>query len=130
MARMRDELAAGPDRHLSILEGTFGPIVLLSSTDIHIQRPDVVTALHASHKETAWVECDNIVSSQLYLRNSPAAIHLLPGILESSVRVLMFAGDEDLICNYKGIERMIDRMEWSGGQGLSVSLTKCRTELG
>ncbi|KAJ9093470.1 hypothetical protein QFC19_008329 [Naganishia cerealis] len=89
-------------------------------TDIYqyLRRPDVVKALHASDKETAWVECDNIVSSQLYLRKSPAAVHLLPGILERGVKVMMFAGDEDLICNYKGIERLIDRMQWNGGQGL------------
>jgi carboxypeptidase D len=89
-----------------------------------------VTALHASHKETAWVECDNIVSSQLYLRNSPAAIHLIPGILERGVKVMMFAGDEDLICNYKGIERMIDGMEWNGGRGLTVSWMRGRIERG
>jgi carboxypeptidase D len=34
---------------------------------------------------------------------------------------MMFAGDEDLICNYKGIERLIGRLQWSGGQGLAVS---------
>lgn len=76
------------------------------------------------------MECDNIVSSQLYLRNSPAAIHLLPGILERGVRVMMFAGDEDLICNYKGIERMIDSMEWGGGRGLAVSRAGRLIELG
>jgi carboxypeptidase D len=81
-----------------------------------------VLALHASEKETAWVECDNIVSSQLYLQSSPASVHLIPGILEKGVKVMMFAGDEDLICNYKGIERLIDELVWNGEQGMMVSL--------
>jgi carboxypeptidase D len=80
----------------------------------------VVRALHATSKETAWVECDNSVSNQLYLHNTPAAINLIPGILEAGVEVMLFAGDEDLICNYVGIERTINRMKWSGRQGLGV----------
>jgi hypothetical protein len=68
------------------------------------------------------VECDNIVSSQLYLQSSPASVHLIPGILEKGVKVMMFAGDEDLICNYKGIERLIDELVWKArDDGESVS---------
>ena len=81
----------------------------------------MITALHANEKETAWVECDNIVSSQLYLQSSPASVHLLPGILERGVQVMLFAGDEDLICNYKGIERLIGDLTWNGAQGMTVS---------
>lgn len=34
---------------------------------------------------------------------------------------MMFAGDEDLICNYKGIERLIGELVWHGKQGMAVS---------
>ncbi len=61
------------------------------------------------------------MSNELYLHDTPASINLIPGILESGVEVMLFAGDEDLICNYVGIERTIARMKWSGEQGLSVS---------
>jgi len=44
----------------------------------------------------------------------------LPSILESGVPILMFVGAEDLICNYKGIERMIDHLSWSGDMGFGV----------
>jgi len=33
---------------------------------------------------------------------------------------MMFAGAEDLICNYKGLERMIDGMEWKGDKGFGM----------
>ena len=72
-------------------------------------------------KATAWVECNNQVSSQLYLRSTPASVNLLPGILEAGVPIMMFAGAEDLICNYKGLEMMMDRIEWGGATGFGVS---------
>ena len=78
-------------------------------------------ALHAGRKETAWVECNNQVSTSLELRKSPASIGLIPVIIEKGVKVMLFAGDEDLICNYKGIERTIARLDWGGKQGLGVS---------
>jgi carboxypeptidase D len=78
--------------------------------------------LHAGDKETAWVECNNQVSTNLALRDSPAAVGLLPGIIDKGVKVMLFAGDEDLICNYKGIERTIERLEWAGAQGLEVGI--------
>ena len=78
--------------------------------------------MHAQAKETAWMECDTMVSTNLQLRTSPAAIGLIPGILAKGVKVMLFAGDEDLICNYKGIERTIASLEWANERGLGVSL--------
>lgn len=34
----------------------------------------------------------------------------------------MFAGAEDLICNYVGIENMVEAMEWNGAKGFGVSV--------
>jgi carboxypeptidase C (cathepsin A) len=34
---------------------------------------------------------------------------------------MMFAGAEDLICNYVGIERMIEALHWHGETGFGVS---------
>ena len=82
-----------------------------------LRRSDVVTALHANKKETAWVECDGRVGSELHMRNSPAAVALIPHILDSGIKVMMFAGEEDLICNYKGIERSIANLQWGGATG-------------
>jgi carboxypeptidase D len=66
------------------------------------------------------VECDNRVSSELRLQHSPAAVVWFPSILEAGVQVMLFAGAEDLICNYKGIERMISGLEWAGDKGFMV----------
>ena len=36
------------------------------------------------------------------------------------MEVLLFAGDQDLICNYVGIENLIQAMTWNGATGLGV----------
>lgn len=84
------------------------------------QRDDVLRYLHATERSSAWIECDSKVSSELHNRQSFASVQYLPGILEHGVQVMMFAGAEDLICNYKGIERMIENLEWSGQVGFGV----------
>jgi carboxypeptidase D len=66
------------------------------------------------------VECSNRVASELRLKSSPAAVALVPSILNAGVQVMFFAGAEDLICNYKGIERMISGIEWAGNKGFMV----------
>ena len=87
------------------------------------QRPDVIHSLHADKKDTAWVECSSRVGAELRLRSSTASVVYLPSILEAGVKVLIFAGSEDLICNYKGQEEMIQGMTWSGVEGWGVSVT-------
>jgi carboxypeptidase C (cathepsin A) len=38
---------------------------------------------------------------------------------------MLFAGDQDFICNYMGQEALIKAMTWNGGTGLGVrSMTK------
>jgi carboxypeptidase D len=45
---------------------------------------------------------------------------------------MMFAGEEDLICNYKGIEKSIANLKWGGQVGFgnvsSPSLVEDRTD--
>jgi len=43
----------------------------------------------------------------------------MPRVLER-IPVLIFAGDQDLICNYVGLESMIKSMTWNGETGLGV----------
>ncbi|KIR34460.1 pheromone-processing carboxypeptidase KEX1 [Cryptococcus deuterogattii MMRL2647] len=84
-----------------------------------LRQDEVISALHASSKETAWVECNNKVSYELNLKHSHMSAALLPSILEAGVPILMFAGAEDLICNYKGIERIVNGLEWDGEKGFA-----------
>ncbi|KAG5463501.1 MAG: Alpha/Beta hydrolase protein, partial [Olpidium bornovanus] len=52
------------------------------------------------------------------LEHVTAYLNLFPEIL-AEIPVLLFAGDQDLICNYEGIEQMISRISWNGGTGFA-----------
>lgn len=62
------------------------------------------------------------MSQEFNGNGAPSAITLLPRVL-AKIPVLLFAGDQDFICNYMGIEAMIRAMGWNGGTGLGVSGT-------
>ena len=76
-------------------------------------------ALHADAKAESWVECNGRVGQELWNRHSESSITILPRVL-SKVPTLLYAGDQDFICNYMGIESMIQGLEWNGAKGLGV----------
>ncbi|GAA6041532.1 hypothetical protein JCM8097_004247 [Rhodosporidiobolus ruineniae] len=82
----------------------------------YLSRDDVKTAFHATRHTAPWQECNGQVGAQFYTPTSRPSVTLLPALLQQ-VPILMFAGAEDLICNHVGIERMIEKLEWSGAVG-------------
>ena len=85
----------------------------------YLQRQDVVRAFHAQDASTAWTECRSAVHRALSTKHSNSSITVLPRVLEK-VPVMLFAGDQDLICNYMGVEASIQGMKWNGDTGLGV----------
>ncbi|KAL8283118.1 hypothetical protein RQP46_005896 [Phenoliferia psychrophenolica] len=83
----------------------------------YLGRTDVVKALHAEgslpHK---WEQCSGTVGSHFWTPNSVPSVMLLPQLLEK-VPILLFAGENDLMCAGIGIERMIEKLEWNGAVG-------------
>ncbi|KAF7352316.1 Carboxypeptidase [Mycena venus] len=89
----------------------------------YLDRTDVVHALHAEKHPGSWIECRGRVHQELHERLSDSSIIVLPKVLER-IPVLLFAGDQDLICNYVGLEAMIQAMDWNGAKGLGNVQTK------
>ena len=92
----------------------------LAATYTYLARGDVRKALHVDdrHKPEAWVECNNNVGSAMRTDTvSSPSVTLLPAILESGVKVMLFAGEEDLICNAIGVKRTADNLIWGGKKG-------------
>ncbi|KAL0577452.1 Cell death protease [Marasmius crinis-equi] len=85
----------------------------------YLDRREVVSALHADAHAESWVECRGRIHSEMDGTKSNSSITLLPKILEK-IPVLIFAGDQDLICNYVGLEAMIQDLTWNGGTGLGT----------
>lgn len=87
----------------------------------YLRRADVKTALHVDEaKQTGWTECSGAVSGAFKARNSAPAVTLLPDIL-TSVPILLFSGEKDLICNHLGTEALIRNLAFNGGTGLETS---------
>ncbi|RHZ54311.1 hypothetical protein Glove_428g80 [Diversispora epigaea] len=82
----------------------------------YLRRKDVVSAIHATSQQIGWVECSSGVGRGFTGDTSPPAVTLLPDILEQ-IEVLLYSGDQDLICNHMGTEDMISNLTWNGAKG-------------
>ncbi|KAI5481486.1 hypothetical protein MNV49_004243 [Pseudohyphozyma bogoriensis] len=88
----------------------------LSDITPYLRRDDVKTAFHATRKSGGWSECNGAVGANFWAVQTAPSVSLFPKLLKQ-VPILFFAGDQDLICNHVGIERMIDEMTWGGEKG-------------
>ena len=52
-------------------------------------------------------------------QHSESSITLLPGVADK-IPVMLFAGDQDVICNYVGQEMLLEKMRWRGAVGMQV----------
>ncbi|PPQ63138.1 hypothetical protein CVT24_005778 [Panaeolus cyanescens] len=86
-------------------------------------KPEVVTALHANAHPGSWIECRPDVHRAFQEQTLESSVSVLPRILEK-IKVLIFAGDQDLICNYIGLEKMIKNLKWGGQTGLGTVQTQ------
>ncbi|KAJ9188791.1 hypothetical protein P3X46_000155 [Hevea brasiliensis] len=70
-----------------------------------------------------FVSCSSEVYDAMvldWMRNLEVGI---PAVLEDGIRVLIYAGEEDLICNWLGNSRWVHAMEWSGQQDFGAAPT-------
>lgn len=89
----------------------------------YLRRPDVTRALHALDSLPPWEECRGKIHRNFDTKHSNASITVLPRVLEK-IPVLLFAGDQDLICNYVGLESLMQSMTWNGETGLGTVQTQ------
>ncbi|KZT05556.1 alpha/beta-hydrolase [Laetiporus sulphureus 93-53] len=89
----------------------------------YLKRRDVVSALHATDASQTWTECRGIIHTEFTTRTSPSSITVIPKVLER-IPMMLFAGDQDFICNYVGIESLIQAMTWNGETGLGTVQTQ------
>ena len=93
----------------------------LTSLTPYLRRQDVIEAIHVSKgKQSGWSECGGAVGASFDAAKSKPSITLLPSLLEQ-MPVVLFSGDQDLICNHLGTEELIHNMEWNHGKGFELS---------
>ncbi|GBC02449.1 hypothetical protein RclHR1_04630005 [Rhizophagus clarus] len=88
----------------------------LSDITTYLRRPDVISAIHAEAQQIGWIECNHGVGRGFDNDESPPSVTLLPALLKQ-INVLLYNGDQDLICNTNGMEDMLKNLEWNGYKG-------------
>jgi carboxypeptidase C (cathepsin A) len=73
--------------------------------------------LHVDEKHVrVWEQCSMQVNMQFSLAGDPlrSVTPFVSDLLENNVRVLIYAGDADLMCNWYGNQAWTNALEWSG----------------
>ncbi|KAK4199158.1 putative carboxypeptidase S1 [Triangularia verruculosa] len=79
----------------------------------YLQRSDVKTAIGA---QADYVECSDLSWEQFYSTGDPSRSFLgeLTEVVRSGIRVLLWAGDADWLCNWVGNLAVANAIEYSG----------------
>ncbi|CAJ1979246.1 unnamed protein product [Sphenostylis stenocarpa] len=70
-----------------------------------------------------FVSCSSTVYDALELDSMRNLDVGIPALLEDGIRMLVYVGEEDLICNWLGNLRWVNAMEWSGQKAFGRSPT-------
>jgi len=63
---------------------------------------------------TSWTECNRIVNL-LFQKDFMKSYHqVIPGLLAKGIKVLVYAGDADFICNWIGNKHWTLELDWEG----------------
>jgi cathepsin A (carboxypeptidase C) len=80
-----------------------------SHVDTFLNRPETKEAIGATKK---WSECNrfvNLMFQQDWMKNYQT---MLPDLLSDGIRVLVYAGDVDFICNWLGNKKWTLALDW------------------
>lgn len=82
--------------------------------DDYLNRPEVQARLGVNRR---WKSCNMRVHAEMMGDWPHDFSHLLPEMLEAGVRTLIYAGDQDFICNWLGNRRWVDALPWANASG-------------
>lgn len=85
-----------------------------SNVDKFLAREDVQKALGTTGRK--WVDCQMMVHTFLlgdWITDLSSQVGYL---LDNGVKGLVYSGDKDFICNWRGGEAWTNAMDWSGKQ--------------
>ena len=86
------------------------PCVVTTNADTYLNRADVKKALHVDPSIT-WTICSGLVSS-LYTRDKEhGSYYLMPRLINSGLRILIFSGDTDGAVSFYGTKQWISNLK-------------------
>jgi carboxypeptidase D len=80
----------------------------------YLNRPDVRAAIHATSTPQRYVECADPPYLALSHQDGKGVTPELTEVLNKGLRVLLYSGQYDIICNHLGSERMLRELPWVG----------------
>jgi cathepsin A (carboxypeptidase C) len=93
-----------------------------SAMDAYLNDPRVKRQIGA---RKTWVGVNTTVWQQLapidFLHSFQG---LIPPILDEGIKVLIYAGDQDYICNWLGVQAWTNKMDWSGHAAFNQAETE------
>eukprot|EP00892_Ulva_mutabilis_P009379 jgi/Ulvmu1/6813/UM031_0016.1 len=78
-----------------------------------LAQPDVQKALGVEDR-SPWHSCDHDVYANFAADWMLDCADMIPEMLEDGIRGMIYAGDQDLICNWLGNRRWVDALQWAG----------------
>ncbi|KAI8838025.1 Alpha/Beta hydrolase protein [Chytriomyces cf. hyalinus JEL632] len=89
---------------------------IMEDIDSYLNLPWVQSALGVDRE---YLGCSSGVGDWFYWTGDGGIRYdtAVAEVLEGGVKVLIYAGDADFVCNWNGIEAWLHEMEWSGQQG-------------
>lgn len=91
-----------------------------TNIETYLNLPEIRTALHVSDKAAKWQSCNTAVDVMFmsdWMQNYQQT--LIP-MLEDGVRVMIYAGDVDFICNWMGNKAWTLALPWSGHESFAA----------
>ena len=93
---------------------------IIRDIEAYMNNPDVQRSIGVDRKFTG---CNMDINLKFLMNGDwmKPIVKLIPGILDSNVRVLIYAGDADFICNWMGNKAWAMQLEWTGGEGFRAA---------
>jgi carboxypeptidase C (cathepsin A) len=78
----------------------------------YLNRPEVRKAIHAIDTPHRYVECSDPPFNALSHQDGKGVTNELINLLNNDVRVLIYSGQYDMICNHLGTEKALLELAW------------------
>jgi cathepsin A (carboxypeptidase C) len=85
-----------------------------SNVATYLGRPDVQAAIGVDPKHKSWSDCNKLVTIGFELAGDwmKSYQQMIPDQLNAGIKVLIYAGDQDFICNWLGNQAWAQRLPW------------------
>ncbi|KAG8467967.1 hypothetical protein KFE25_007019 [Diacronema lutheri] len=85
-----------------------------SNIKAFLSRPEVLEYLGVGEDRAAWTDCNMEVNARFQGDWMKDYQQQLPDLLAAGIRVLIYAGDQDFICNWLGNKAWTLELPWAG----------------